>query len=34
MRTYYRTIFDILPRSDEHSVGLTLLKDVEKTLRV
>ena len=34
MSTYYRTIFDIMPRSDEQSVGLNLLKDVEKTLRV
>ena len=33
MRTYYRTIFDILPRSDEQSAGLKLLNDVEKTLR-
>ena len=34
MLTYYRTIFDIMPRSDEQSVGLKLLNDVEKTLRV
>ena len=34
MRTYYRTIFDIMPRSDEQSVGLELLNDVEKTLRL
>ena len=34
MSTYYRTIFDIMPRSAEQSVGLNLLKNVEKTLRV
>ena len=33
MRTYYRTIFDIMPRFGEEAVGLNLLNDVEKTLR-
>ena len=33
MPTYYRTIFDILPRTDTQPVGLELLNDVERTLR-
>ena len=33
MPTYYRAIFDILPRTDTQPVGLGLLNDVERTLR-